>query len=76
VALACAERITTALRRPYTLAGKTAHLSASVGIAVHAVPEETAAELERQADQALYAAKGSGRARCVLYEAHPALAAT
>jgi diguanylate cyclase (GGDEF)-like protein len=66
---ACGERITTDLQRPYTLSGKPSHVSASVGIAVQMSGEETAADLQRHADQALYMAKAAGRAQFVVYGA-------
>jgi diguanylate cyclase (GGDEF)-like protein len=66
---ACGERITTDLQHPYTLSDKHSRVSASVGIAVHMSGEETAADLQRHADQALYMAKAAGGAQLVVYGA-------
>lgn len=55
---AMAARIIDAVRRPIVWKGSVLHLGASVGVAINA---PSAADLLRQADLALFAAKASGR---------------
>jgi len=56
-----AQRLVDAVRRPVELPEGTAHVGASVGVAVsrNGVPDAT--ELLRRADVAMYEAKNSGR---------------
>jgi diguanylate cyclase (GGDEF)-like protein len=64
-----AERLLEVLRQPYDLSdapGRQLSVTASVGIAVG--PRSSADELLRDADLALYQAKGSGRNRFALFE--------
>jgi diguanylate cyclase (GGDEF)-like protein/PAS domain S-box-containing protein len=63
-----AERIVAALARPFALAGKQLPVSASVGIA-RARPgtTTTAAELVRDADLAMYAAKAAQKGSVAVY---------
>lgn len=64
-ALVVAERVLEALRSPYNLSGRDVGITASVGIRVSrgaAEPEQ----LVRDADQAMYAAKQSGKDRAVV----------
>lgn len=62
-----AERIATALANPFLLQGKEVFVSASIGIARTAVGE-TADDLVRNADVAMYTAKTRGKGRYVLFE--------
>jgi diguanylate cyclase (GGDEF)-like protein/PAS domain S-box-containing protein len=62
-----ATRISAALSRPLTVEGKDANLGASIGIA-RAQPQQTADEVLRNADVAMYHAKSRGKACAVLYE--------
>ncbi len=62
-----ADRISAALSRPLQVEGKDADLNASIGIA-RAQPSETADEVLRNADVAMYHAKSRGKACAVLYE--------
>jgi diguanylate cyclase (GGDEF)-like protein/PAS domain S-box-containing protein len=64
---AAAERITAALREPFTVEGKEVFASASIGIAV-ATPDLSPSELLRNADTAMYQAKARGKARYELFE--------
>ncbi|HEY0779118.1 MAG TPA: EAL domain-containing protein, partial [Gemmatirosa sp.] len=59
-AVIVAERITTALTRPFTLAAREVCVGASVGIAA-AVPGDGTDELLRNADLAMYRAKARGK---------------
>jgi diguanylate cyclase (GGDEF)-like protein len=62
-----AERILSALRRPFSSGGQSMYLSASIGIAVSASPDDTANSLLRDADIALYRAKDAGRDQVVVF---------
>jgi diguanylate cyclase (GGDEF)-like protein len=62
-----ADRIVEALRSPLHLLGREAFLTASVGIAIGS-PEDEEGELLRNADLALYIAKGRGKALCEVFE--------
>ena len=69
-----AGRILAALAEPFEVAGKTVTLSASVGIALGdrtldgVAGQETADEILRDADTAMYAAKSLGKGRVQLFE--------
>jgi diguanylate cyclase (GGDEF)-like protein len=57
-----ASRVVDSLRQPIPLAGgETAHIGASVGIAMCCTDSETLDELLKKADAALYAAKREGK---------------
>jgi len=59
-----ADNVVSRMRAPFLLRnGKTAHIGASVGIAVFTADGDSVAELMEHADAALYAAKHSGRGR-------------
>jgi len=62
-----AERILDTLRRPFSSGGQSIYLSASIGIAVSASPEDSANSLLRDADIALYRAKDAGRDQVVVF---------
>ncbi len=62
-----ANRITAALGRPLQVEGKDVDLNASIGIA-RAQPQQSADEVLRNADVAMYHAKARGKACAVLYE--------
>jgi diguanylate cyclase (GGDEF)-like protein/PAS domain S-box-containing protein len=67
-AMLVAEKILYALNQPFELAGHSLHISASIGIAVY--PEHGSDEkmLTRNADIAMYHAKGGGRNNVQLYQ--------
>ncbi|HEX7800377.1 MAG TPA: EAL domain-containing protein [Asticcacaulis sp.] len=67
-----ADRISEHLARPYALDAETAHLSASLGFALHDENQPAAApsKLLERADYALYEAKEKGRGVAVLFEPH------
>jgi diguanylate cyclase (GGDEF)-like protein len=67
LASVAAERITAALRSPFELEGKEVFVTASLGIAF-AEPGSTASELLRNADMAMYTAKGRGKGRSERFE--------
>lgn len=67
-ALACAQSILVACRRPFAVDGRELAATASVGVAIGEASRLTASELLRRADVALYRAKESGRARFAVFE--------
>ncbi|MDQ1519466.1 MAG: hypothetical protein QOI55_539, partial [Actinomycetota bacterium] len=67
--LLVAERIRRAIGEPFAIDGSELLPRASVGIAIARQGHETAAELLRNADLAMYAAKQGGKNRCVMFEA-------
>jgi diguanylate cyclase (GGDEF)-like protein len=60
-----ARRVLDVLREPFTLSGTSVIVRASLGIAVADNSDANAASLMRQADVAMYVAKGAGRNRYV-----------
>jgi diguanylate cyclase (GGDEF)-like protein/PAS domain S-box-containing protein len=70
-AVAIADRVAAAFAAPFSLDGVDHFVSASIGVAVaHAAERTVNAELLiRDADAAMYRAKESGRARCVMFDA-------
>ncbi len=62
-----AERIIKSLSHPYSIDGARCIIGASVGIAVSPFDGKTSEDLVRNADLALYAAKGGGRGRFRFY---------
>jgi diguanylate cyclase (GGDEF)-like protein len=63
-----AERLVETLSAPFQIGRHALVVSASIGIA-HSTPElNTAEDLLRAADVAMYRSKGTGRGRCVVYE--------
>jgi diguanylate cyclase (GGDEF)-like protein/PAS domain S-box-containing protein len=61
------ERLATAMGHPFTLSGNQVQVTASIGVAT-ALPGETADDLLRNADVAMYAAKRRGKGRSETYE--------
>jgi diguanylate cyclase (GGDEF)-like protein len=64
-----AERILATLREPFTLNSSSVVASVSIGAAVRSPETADAAELMRNADFAMYMAKGSGKNRFQLFDA-------
>ena len=62
-----ARRVLETLRRPFVLSGNTITVRASLGIAVADNVADNATSLMRHADVAMYAAKGSGRDRYIVF---------
>lgn len=62
-----AERIIKSLSHPYMVDGSRCIIGASVGVAVSPFDGQTSEDLVRNADLALYAAKGGGRGRFRFY---------
>ena len=63
------DRIQAELAEPITLGGRSTLLTASLGIAITKGVYETAEELLRDADEAMYRAKASGRNQYVIFDA-------
>lgn len=67
-AVQAAERVLARLSEPLKIDGQAVSVSASIGIALGTPDSDRPVSLLRRADAALYAAKGSGKARYVLYD--------
>jgi len=65
-----ARRITAALAAPFRLAGRCLPVSASIGIARGAAGASTPSDLVRDADLAMYAAKGEQKGSVAVYSDH------
>jgi diguanylate cyclase (GGDEF)-like protein len=63
-----ADRIIKALEEPFVVFGATVTIGASVGIAVFPKDANSATELTKKADAALYRAKSSGRGAAHFYD--------
>ncbi len=63
------DRLTEAMTRPFVLGGNEVMVKMSVGVAT-AGPEDTADDLLRNADMAMYTAKRRGKGRSETYQAH------
>ena len=64
-----AERILDAMRTPFIICGTLVVASVSIGVAHQRAETHNAAELLRDADFAMYMAKGSGKGRYELFDA-------
>ncbi len=56
-----AKKIVDAISAPFNLDGKICSVSASIGIAIYDGKKETAEQLVKIADEAMYAANNSGK---------------
>jgi diguanylate cyclase (GGDEF)-like protein/PAS domain S-box-containing protein len=63
-----AERLLAAMRTPVLLGDQEVTVSMSIGVAITGAREYTSGELLRDADVALYAAKGAGKGRFEVFE--------
>ena len=62
-----AERVLAAMRAPFTVAGREVFVGVSIGIAAYEPSVADADHLLRQADMAMYRAKGEGKGRYALF---------
>lgn len=67
-AILTAERIVRRLQAPFELDGHEVFVSASVGVAYSVSSDESADDLLREADAAMYQAKSTGKAKYALYQ--------
>jgi len=67
-ALQIAERVVEQLQAPFAVLGRQVRAGASVGVAFSRGGTTGLEELLRQADAAMYRAKGSGKGRYVIYD--------
>jgi PAS domain S-box-containing protein len=63
-----ASRIQKAFEKPFNIAGQEIYTTASVGIAASSQVYESAADVLRDADIAMYRAKAQGKARCEVFD--------
>jgi diguanylate cyclase (GGDEF)-like protein/PAS domain S-box-containing protein len=63
-----ADRIQGELQAPITLAAHQIHTSACIGMTLSSTGYTSAEDVLRDADTALYRAKGAGRARCEVFD--------
>ena len=68
-AIVLAERLLDSLRRPFALGDTELTASASIGITFSSVGYDSAEDALRDADTAMYKAKGAGKARYALFDA-------
>jgi diguanylate cyclase (GGDEF)-like protein len=64
-----AERILASIKRPFLIQDSEAFVTASIGATLFPDDGDSAEELLRKADTAMYGAKDQGRARCVFFAA-------
>jgi diguanylate cyclase (GGDEF)-like protein len=67
-ARAVAERLVTAVSKPFDLQGRELVVSASIGIVMGNARYQRAEDMVRDADTAMYRAKDLGKARCELFD--------
>jgi len=67
-AIRVAQRIQESLRLPFTIDGQEIFSTASIGIALSTSPHDSAEELLRDADLAMYRAKSLGKARSEVFD--------
>jgi diguanylate cyclase (GGDEF)-like protein len=60
-------RVIEALQQPFTLSGRRVSIGVSIGVALGEPGRHSAAELLRNADVAMYAAKSAGKGRYALF---------
>jgi diguanylate cyclase (GGDEF)-like protein len=68
VPMRLAERILEALTEPFDISGRRLTVRASVGVAVASDDDRTADDVVRNADVAMYLAKGRGKGRVEVFE--------
>ncbi len=66
--LEIAEQLQAELRQPFDLRGYRLYTTASIGIVMNDPVHQTAGDLLRDADIAMYRAKENGKARCIVFD--------
>jgi diguanylate cyclase (GGDEF)-like protein len=66
-----ADRVVRAIQSPFDIDGHTCHITASVGVALRQPGDPTADTILRDADNAMYVAKASGKGCFIIAEADP-----
>jgi len=66
---AIADRMNVELEKPFSLGGREVFITVSIGVATSTGRDTLAADLLRNADTAMYRAKGAGRARHAVFNA-------
>lgn len=64
-----ADELQRELRRPFEIRGYRLYTTASIGVVLNDEHHQTAGDLLRDADIAMYQAKAAGKARCVVFDA-------
>jgi diguanylate cyclase (GGDEF)-like protein/PAS domain S-box-containing protein len=67
-AVALAGRLLTAMTAPFDVRGREVFTGASIGVSLRVGQADLPDELIRNADAAMYAAKGSGKGRCAVFQ--------
>jgi diguanylate cyclase (GGDEF)-like protein len=67
--LKIADELQRELRRPFEIRGYRLYTTASIGVVINDDFHQTAGDLLRDADIAMYRAKEAGKARCVVFDA-------
>ncbi len=67
-AIRIAKRIQSSLKKPFDLSGNEIFITASIGIALSSAGHETAEDMVRDADIAMYRAKTKGRAQYQIFD--------
>jgi diguanylate cyclase (GGDEF)-like protein/PAS domain S-box-containing protein len=67
-AIALAGRLLDSLTSPFDLREREVFIGASIGVSLHAGASGVADEMIRNADAAMYAAKGGGKGRCAVFQ--------
>ncbi|CAL63194.2 Conserved hypothetical protein; putative PAS, GGDEF and EAL domains [Herminiimonas arsenicoxydans] len=62
-----ARRMISALQLPFEINDDTLYVSASIGVAIYPIHGDSEVKLLAHADAAMYRAKETGKARCIIY---------
>lgn len=62
-----ARRMISAIQLPFEINNNTLYVSASIGVAIYPVHGDSEVKLLAHADAAMYRAKETGKARCIIY---------
>lgn len=62
-----ARRMISAMQLPFEINGNALYISTSIGVAIYPIHGESEVKLLAHADTAMYRAKETGKARCIIY---------